>query len=442
MNRRLLRLLQDKRARRAALVVALWVPAIVILVAVREVLLPFLLALLLAYVIAPLVRWLSARSFGGRSLPPWASVIVLYAAFGGFLYVGGAIFVPQIYREIAKLAKDGTELLNQVDDANIARLGARLEAFFDRYNLPVRIVTPTGLEGIEGGRVEGAAGAVGVDDTAADAKAGKEIAIDLVEVTQGLVRDAKAWLRTEASLVFGQLQRVVTSVVAFIFKTFLVLMLTAFIAADTERILNFLFSLTPVSDRGKLRELLSRIDRGLSGVVRGQLTICVINGILTLVGLLLLKVKFAFLLATVAAVFSLVPIFGSILSTIPIVIVAVSSGVSTAALALLWIVGIHALEANLLNPKIMGDAAKIHPALVVLALIVGEHFYGIVGALLAVPLMSILVTVFKAALNRAMQLDAEIAADEKAHSALFGRPAGRPAGRARGPRMRGEHGAP
>jgi putative heme transporter len=429
------------------------VPAIIILVVVREVLLPFMLALLLAYVVAPLVRALSARSFAGRSLPRWGSVLVLYAAFAGILWLGGALFVPQIYRELTKLAKDGTELLNQLDDANIARLGARLEDFFERYSLPVRIVTP-GVDPIDVNplaipeigelrRIEAAPrdpGALGEPDTLARFDGsdghGREISINLVEVTQGLVRDAKTWLRAQASLLFGQLQRVVTGIVAFIFKTFLVLMLTAFIVADSERILSFFFSLTPVSDRGKLRELLARIDRGLSGVVRGQLTICLINGVLTLIGLLLLKVKFAFLLATVAAVFSLVPIFGSILSTIPIVIVALSSGLSTAALALFWIVGIHALEANLLNPKIMGDAAKIHPALVVLALIIGEHFYGIVGALLAVPLMSILVTIFKAARTRAMQLDAEIAAEERQHAA----PA--PAGRPRGPRLRREHPSP
>ncbi len=57
----------------------------------------------------------------------------------------------------------------------------------------------------------------------------------------------------------------------------------------------------------------------------------------------------------------------------------------TALWVLLWIVGIHQIEANLLNPKIIGVAAKIHPVLVVLALIIGEHFFGLWGALLAVP---------------------------------------------------------
>jgi predicted PurR-regulated permease PerM len=61
---------------------------------------------------------------------------------------------------------------------------------------------------------------------------------------------------------------------------------------------------------------------------------------------------------------------------------------------LLWIIGIHQVEANLLNPKIIGVAAKIHPVLVVFALIVGEHFYGLWGALLAVPTLSLTQSVF------------------------------------------------
>jgi predicted PurR-regulated permease PerM len=59
-----------------------------------------------------------------------------------------------------------------------------------------------------------------------------------------------------------------------------------------------------------------------------------------------------------------------------------------------WIVGIHFIEANLLNPKIIGTAAKIHPVLVIFSLILGEHSYGLVGALLAVPVLSTIQVVF------------------------------------------------
>jgi hypothetical protein len=63
-------------------------------------------------------------------------------------------------------------------------------------------------------------------------------------------------------------------------------------------------------------------------------------------------------------------------------------------LVLGWVVAIHQLEANVLNPKILGDSARVHPVLVVFALLTGEHFYGVFGALLAVPVLSITQTVF------------------------------------------------
>ncbi len=392
MARRVLQLFADKRIQRGLLLVALWLPAVIALLIVREVLLPFLLAFALAYVIAPPVRWLSAVQVKGRSLPRWGSVLVLYAVTAVVLFIGGRIFVPQLYKEVTRLAKESSEIFNQLSDDNIAIKARELGAFIEEHDLPIHITTAEDE----------------LEDPARTPRDNVLIDIDIVAEAQDLIRNAKRVAREEALKAVGQVQSVVASAFRFLFSTFLVLMLTAFIVADTERLTSFIFTITPVRDRQTLQELIGRIDRGLSGVVRGQLTICIINGVLTLVGLLLLKVKFAFLLATVAALFSLIPVFGSILSTIPIVLVGLSSGLSTAVLAVLWIVCIHALEANVLNPKIMGEAAKIHPVLIVLALVVGEHFYGLAGALFAVPLMSVFVTIWKAVRQRAMSLDADI----------------------------------
>ena len=422
MARRLQQLLDDKRARRAALLIALWVPVLVALLVVREVLLPFMLATLLAYVIAPAVRWLSSIRVANRRLPRAAAVLALYVGFVGILVLGGRLVVPQLYREVARLAKDGTDILNRLDDEHIAQASADLRDFIQRAGLPVEIVTPDGSAGMLVGaeamppEVDAMAGAPVVTPSpdapkhivARADRPPSMLTIDLGEMAQSLLREGTGVLRAETSKIVRQLQTVVGGVLRFIFGCFLVMMITAFITIDNERIKTFVMGMTPIEDRTRFEELLARIDHGLSGVVRGQLTICLINGALTLVGLLILRVKFALLLACVASVFSLIPIFGSILSTIPIVIVALSGGVSVAALAVLWIGGIHALEANFLNPKIMGDAAKIHPVVVVLALIVGEHFFGLVGALLAVPLLSIIVTLYKTARSRAITLDEEI----------------------------------
>ncbi len=117
------------------------------------------------------------------------------------------------------------------------------------------------------------------------------------------------------------------------------------------------------------------------------------------IGLLLFGIKYSLLLAVFAAVMSLVPIFGTIISSIPIALVALVSGEQGLALGpalamLAWIAGIHLLESNVLNPKIIGDSAHMHPVVVILALLAGEHVYGLAGALLAVPVASMVQTVF------------------------------------------------
>jgi predicted PurR-regulated permease PerM len=140
--------------------------------------------------------------------------------------------------------------------------------------------------------------------------------------------------------------------------------------------------------------LLRRIDRGLSGVVRGQLIICGVNGVLTAIGFALLGLKYWPLLSAIAAILSIIPIFGAILSSIPAVLIGLTQDVWLALWVLVWILVIHQIEANLLNPKIIGVSARLHPVLVIFSLIVGEHFFGLWGALLAVPALSLVHSVF------------------------------------------------
>ena len=121
-------------------------------------------------------------------------------------------------------------------------------------------------------------------------------------------------------------------------------MVAGFILVDTDRIHRFIRSLVPVQYQPRYGILLSRLDVGLNGVVRGQLLICLVNGILTMIGLILIGVPFAFTLGLVAMVFSLIPIFGTILSTIPIMIMGFTVSFSTGILALAWILVIHFIE--------------------------------------------------------------------------------------------------
>jgi predicted PurR-regulated permease PerM len=190
------------------------------------------------------------------------------------------------------------------------------------------------------------------------------------------------------------LQSFVVAVSRGVLTFVLMLMLSAYMLITSDRIFGFVHSLYPPYRRVELDDLIMRLDRGLAGVVRGQLIICCVNAALSGIGFYLLDLKYWTFLTLMAGVMSIVPIFGSIMSTIPALIVALPDGIHVAMLVLAWVVGIHQIEANLLNPKIMGDAARVHPVLVVFALLAGEHMAGIMGALLAVPVLSIAQTLF------------------------------------------------
>ena len=170
--------------------------------------------------------------------------------------------------------------------------------------------------------------------------------------------------------------------------------LAAFMLIAPDRSRSFLRTLVPAQYQDKFDGLVGQLDHGLSGVVRGQLVICGINGFFTGIGLVVLGVPFAITLTVIAMVFSLIPIFGVLISSIPIALMALSVSFSTAAMMMLWILMVHFIEGNFLNPKIMGDSSKIHPVLVIFALMVGQYSAGVLGALIAVPVFSLVQSSF------------------------------------------------
>jgi len=120
---------------------------------------------------------------------------------------------------------------------------------------------------------------------------------------------------------------------------------------------------------------------------RAQLIISAINTCLTAIGLYLLGVKAIALLCTIVFMCGLIPILGMIISSVPIVLIAINSGGVTLGLwALLMIVIIHLLEAYVLNPRIVSSVMKINPVMTLIILYIAHSLMGMWGMLLGVPI--------------------------------------------------------
>ena len=129
-------------------------------------------------------------------------------------------------------------------------------------------------------------------------------------------------------------------------------------------------------------------DRLLSRYLRGQITVALMMGVITTLGLLIFRFPNALLLGVLVAVFSVVPYLGLILSLIPALFIALVSGNVGFSLLTIAIVygGSQVLEGAVISPRIVGESVGLHPVWVVLALAVSGFFLGFVGLLIAVPL--------------------------------------------------------
>jgi predicted PurR-regulated permease PerM len=412
------------KSRRRWFLLASAVALALLVFAARDVILPFLLAIVLAYVLSPLVQAGERMKLFGARPKRWIVVITIYALLIGGL-VGFSMFsAPRLASELGRLAREAPRIVAQANNEWIPEIERRIREATARYLPPIasRNPPPVDLDG----QAQAPLAQPKYDPTAIQVKpredGGYQIDLpshgirvtpdgenayritpaypherdktDLTGALQELLGGALETTERSAVTLFVAARQVVVSLSRGIFGFVMTLMISAYILVTSDRIFEFFRSFYRPTRRHEFDDLVRRLDRGLAGVVRGQLMICLVNGVLSGIGFYALGLKYWTFLTLIATVMSIIPIFGAVLSTVPAVLVALPQGVGLAMLVVAWIIVIHQIEANFLNPKIMGDAARVHPVLVVFALLTGEHLAGIVGALLAVPVLSICQTLF------------------------------------------------
>lgn len=378
--------------RRLIILGCLWAFIALVLVVFRSVVLPFAAAGLIAYLVAPLVERLTHLPIGRWRLPRWSAILFIYVAFFFAVYLASIALLPQLYRELARISRDAVAWSNSLTPERVQELSETLEDWLSARGVPVDMSSRS-LEGAHSEEESPwASNTIPAPDT--PERAAFNLSVDLDQVLKSAIAKGGAVARENFGDIVEVSRRVITSVLAGVFMLFFMLMVAAFFSIDTKAISSYVSTLIPPEHASDVRTLGRMIDRKLAGVVRGQITICLVNGVLTFIGLFILGIKFAFLLATIATFLSLIPIFGTILSSIPIVLIGLSQSWKAGLAALLWIIVIHALEAYFLNPRIMGTAARIHPIVVAFSLIAGERMFGLIGALFAVPLAAVVVACF------------------------------------------------
>ncbi len=199
---------------------------------------------------------------------------------------------------------------------------------------------------------------------------------DLLQNISSTLTDSTGGVFTTISAFFGGL----TSFVLIIVFSF-------YFSVQETGVDDFLRVVTPIKEQVYVLHLWKRSQDKIGKWMQGQLMLGLIVGILLYLGLTILGIPNALLLAVLAGLFELIPVFGQILAAIPALAVAFADGGFT---ALLLVAGLYLVvqqfEANLIYPVVVKKVVGVPPLLVILALIVGAKLAGFLGILLSVPI--------------------------------------------------------
>ena len=299
---------------------------------IHEIVIIFFASLLLAALIEPFADW-----FSKKNIPRALSVLIVYVVLLTVVILVFLGLTPIITEQFAQVTSNANSF-----SVEIEQTFAKLQTFSVQHGLSQDISKT--IQGIEGA---------------------------ISQTSQSLFSTVKGF--------FGGL---VTGLV--------ILVLTFYMVAEGEKMQRYFKSLAPVEYQPYLSELMKKMQIKIGAWLRGQLFLGFVIGLVSYIGLSLLNVRYALLLAVIAGLFEMVPYVGPIFSAIPAVMIAFTQSPTLGLIVLGLYVIIQKIENHLLVPKVMQKATGLNPIVSIIALLIGVKLGGIPGAFFAIPVAMML----------------------------------------------------
>ena len=171
--------------------------------------------------------------------------------------------------------------------------------------------------------------------------------------------------------------------------------MSVYILLDRTRIINYIrklnIALFKEETSKKVNNYIIKANNVFLKFVSSQILDGIIVGIIVTITLLILRVKYAVLLGFLIGLFNIIPFYGSIFAiAIATIVTLFTGGFSKAILMLVIVVILQQIDANIINPKIVGKALKIRPILVIFSVTIFGAYFGVIGMFLAVPIVAVI----------------------------------------------------
>ena len=220
--------------------------------------------------------------------------------------------------------------------------------------------------------------------------------------------DIQAYVLAELSLenVLGFMQRLefdatlfLANVGTFLFRIVLALISSIYILVEKDKFRAYLTravaAITPSSVHEPVFQRTAQLNRNFKRYLFNQAIIAMILGVMSLVILLILRSPYAFVLALMMGLFNFIPYFGSIVATgVSALVVFLTQGPTMGLIALLALIGAQQIDANVVQPKVHGGSFSLSPLLIIMAITIGAASAGILGMVMAIPIVALLKDLF------------------------------------------------
>ena len=315
---------------RAVLVILFFV----FLYILKDVLIIFLFALIIASAISPFANWLDEKGF-----PRLWGVLLLFITIMGLVALLLSLIVPYVSQDISQLTSTLPQILQKVS---------------------------LSLEKVQQGSPN---------------------YLDFISEIQNILEGFSVYLQQSAQSIIGLIVSVFGGITSFI----AILIISFYLSVTKKGIEGFLGSVVPEKYEDYATRLWERAEIKVGRWLQGQLLLGLVMGLIVYVGLSLMDIKFALILGFLAAVLEIVPMVGPVLAAIPAIFLAFLQSPTLGLWVIVFYVIAQQLENHIFVPVVLGKTVGLNPVVVIIALLVGQQLAGIPGMILSVPVATILV---------------------------------------------------
>ncbi len=303
---------------------------------------PVFIGLLIAWLCDPIVKFLQSKK-----IPRFAGCIIVYLFLIGIIFMFLYLFLPTFIRQIGDFAGTIPDIL-----ADLKVFGNRFFDTFATDGIDVKAIQTQVYTAIE------------------------NFALGLTtNLPNTIINITKSIISSSINFVLG-------------------LMIGFYMLFDFDKINSTVLSHMPLKWKDNYAELTTRINTSLRNYVQGVFLVMFLVFITQSIGLTLAGLEAPLLFAVFCAVTDIIPYFGPYIGAIPAVLVGFTISPSVGIFCIISIVIVQLLENNFYQPLIMGHTMQLHPVIIIISLLIFQHFFGIIGMVVATPVVACLKVIF------------------------------------------------